>query len=312
MIWGALVADAAALGTHWIYNLEDLKAKYPDGIKGFEAPLPGHYHAGKQPGDQTHYGDAALVLLETVAQSGSFDPVAFGESFVTRMDPQNYSGYLDSATRGTLETYRQWAETHPGEAFDFQQGADDDQLASITSIAPVVALTLSDPQWVDTLTAATRVRQNNARAVAYVITHARILRELLQGIDLHSALHRVEEEAAKDPNFGLELKRRFSDAFARKHLSPEEATGQLGQSCPLISSFPSALAVAIQNPEDFADTILRVIRSGGDNAGRAAIVGAWLGASLGQDAIPAAWIERLSAKERISKAISTLQQNQEE
>ena len=42
MIWGQLVGDAAALGSHWIYNLSELKVAYPNGIHGFEIPKEGH------------------------------------------------------------------------------------------------------------------------------------------------------------------------------------------------------------------------------------------------------------------------------
>src|SRR5271166_2352818 len=65
---GQFVGDAAALGTHWIYNLTELQQLYPSGVSGFEAPKEGHYHFGKKPGDQTHYGDGALVLLESLAK----------------------------------------------------------------------------------------------------------------------------------------------------------------------------------------------------------------------------------------------------
>lgn len=54
----------------------------------------------------------------------------------------------------------------------------------------------------------------------------------------------------------------------------EKAALTLGQSCPLISSFPSALVVALKESEDFKTAILGVLRGGGDNAGRAAMVGA--------------------------------------
>ena len=63
-VMSQFVGDAAALGTHWIYNLTELQRLYPSGISGFEAPKEGHCHFGKEPGDQTHYGDSALVFLE--------------------------------------------------------------------------------------------------------------------------------------------------------------------------------------------------------------------------------------------------------
>jgi hypothetical protein len=73
-LWGRLVADAAALGSHWIYDLEHQRRQFPGGVHGFEKPPPGHYHGGKNPGDQTHYGDGALLLLDSVAEHGRPGP----------------------------------------------------------------------------------------------------------------------------------------------------------------------------------------------------------------------------------------------
>src|SRR6201997_5680205 len=75
-VWGQFVGDAAALGVHWIYDLSELSARFPGGVFGFEAPAAGDYHESKTPGDLTHYGDGALLLLESIAEHGSFDPRA--------------------------------------------------------------------------------------------------------------------------------------------------------------------------------------------------------------------------------------------
>jgi ADP-ribosylglycohydrolase len=136
--------------------------------------------------------------------------------------------------------------------------------------------------------------------------YAQILVELLAGTDLHSAIHRVQENAGKSPEFGDELAQRFKDVFERKHLSTTEATAQLGQSCPLKNSFPSALLAVVQTPDDFAETLLRVLAVGGDNAGRAAIAGAMLGAHLGYRAIPDSLRQQLVVKDRIAKAVAMI------
>ena len=299
MIWGQLVGDAAALGTHWIYNLSELAAVYPEGVDGFEEPKEGHYHFGKKPGDQTHYGDAALVLLESVAEEGKFNPVRFGRAFVGRLNPESYKGYIDHSTRGTIESKLNFEEVHPSLEFDFQRGADDDQLATATSIGPVIAAHFGHPDLMGIVEKVTRVRQNNARAVAYMKAHARILLELLKGRDIHSSLHRVEEIARKDSEFGPELRRKFESAFKLLSRSVEEATDKLGQSCPLISSFPSALHGLLQYRDSFERAVLDVIRAGGDNAGRAAMVGGWLGAHLGMEGIPEGWRKRLTKHDAI-------------
>src|SRR5688572_10477103 len=112
-IWGQFVGDAAALGTHWIYNLTEMKRAYPGGVQGFETPLEGHYHYGKHPGEFTHYGDAALLMLESVAGLGRFDAIDFGRRFVGKFGSGAYKGYIDKATRGTLENKAAFEEANP-------------------------------------------------------------------------------------------------------------------------------------------------------------------------------------------------------
>lgn len=305
-VWGQFVGDAVCLGSHWIYNLTELKKNFPDGIRGFEAPAEGHYHAGKLPGDQTHYGEAALLLLETVAERGRFDPVAFGRRFAGVMGSPDYRGYTDSATRGTLEALRIFQQENPGMPFAFQDGADDDQLATASRLAPVVVAHLDDDRLLAVVAAATRVCQSNARAVAYMRCHALLLRELFAGRDLHSAFHRVEEQLAGGEGFDGEILRKIRAAFQAKHLNVTEATLHFGQSCPLICSFPAAVQAAARYADQYPTAILEIARAGGDSAGRASLAGAWLGACLGVAGIPEAWRSRLRHRERIQAALDRL------
>ncbi len=305
MIWGQFLGDALCLGTHWIYNLEDLNAFYPE-LRGFEKPRPGHYHHGKEPGDFTHYGEAALLLLESVAECQGLDVTDFGRRFVSTFGSTQYHGYLDSATRGTLEKVPRDADGRVSADFAFQNGADDDQLATATSLAPVVAFYHQSAELDEQITRLTRVRQNHPRSIAYMKLHGRLLARLLAGVDLHSAVHQVQEDVSKDSDFGNELAIRFKEVFAKKHLTTIEATAQLGQSCPLKNSFPSALVAVIQTPDDFEGTLRRILAAGGDNAGRAAMAGAWLGAHLGMEKVPSAWCEKLRHRERIHTAIDKI------
>ena len=260
-IRGQFVGDAASLGAHWIYNLIEMKRAYPSGVQEFEAPLEGHYHYGKRPGEFTHYGDAALLMLQSVAELGRFDPVDFGKRFVEKFGSRSYKGYIDKATRGTLENKTAFEETNPGKPFDFQQGADDDQLATVSRLAPVVVAHLRDEDLMSVVESATRVCQNNPRAVAYNQAHALILVELLQGRDVHSAMHRAEEIIAKDPVYGAEIRKKIRAAMAVTSKSATDATMEFGQSCPLISSFPSSVQCFVKHSDSFQETILSTIRA---------------------------------------------------
>ena len=307
MVLGQFLGDAASLGVHWIYNTKDIESMYPNGLQGFEIPAEGHYHAGKLSGNLTHYGDAAWVLLEDLAEETTFVAASFGAAFVEKMDPsKGYKGYFDAATRGTLENFKNHLEVS-ADPFGFQEGADDDQLATISSLAVFIAFYIvrneglpdDRSEILEQVEALTRVRQNNDRAVAYNLAHARLLLELLAGRDIHSAFHHVEEQLATDATLDLEVRRKLKEAFELKHKSTVEATDLLGQSCPLICSFPSAVQATAKHNEDFQKAILETAQAGGDNAGRGALIGSWIGARLGADALPHEWIGKLNQSPRI-------------
>lgn len=305
-IWGQLAGDAACLGSHWIYDLDELDRTYPGGVEGFEAPSKGHYHDGKAPGDQTHYGDAALVMLHSVAELGRFDAADFGRRFMELMDSPDYTGYRDYATKKTLENYRRFLAEHPLEAFDFQRGGDDDQPATATRLAPVVAAHYRDADLLESVTAATRVCQNSCRAIAYMRCHALVLKGVFEGGDLACSLRKAGEAVMADPVFGPEVRRKIREAMDAAPHTVTTATRRFGQSCPLIHSFPAAVHAAFKHADDFAAAVLETARAGGDSAGRAAMIGSWLGASLGVDGIPEVWRRRLTAHDAIERDVERL------
>ena len=307
MVLGQFLGDAASLGVHWIYNTKEIEHLHPQGLQGFEVPAEGHYHAGKLAGDPTHYGDAAWVLLEALARETTFNVTTFGRAFVEKMDPgKGYSGYFDSATRGTLENYRNHLEVSQ-EPYDFQEGADDDQLATISLLAVLIGFYVARNGGIpadrtalfEQVKILTHVRQQNDRAVAYCQAHTRLLLELLAGRDIHSAFHHVEEQLDTEDKLDREVRRKLRDAFQLKHKGTVEATDFLGQSCPLICSFPSAVQATAKHNEDFQTAIIETVKAGGDNAGRAAMIGSWIGARIGVDELPQEWIRKLNRSEKI-------------
>lgn len=310
-IWGQLVGDAFCLGVHWIYDLQELRRVHPDGVHGFETPAADHYHAGKASGDQTHYGDAALLLLQSVAELGRVDAQDFGQRFVAKFGSPDYLGYRDHATKDTLSNAAAFAKDHPDKTFGYQQGADDDQLATVSRLAPVVALAvLQDIGQADLLSQVetiTRVTQNNPRAVAYAKADALVLAALLGGKTLHEALRGTQDAMAGiEPEHGKEVAEKFRAAADATILTVEDATQEFGQSCPLEHSFPSSVHCLVQHSTSYNDAMLANAAAGGDNAGRAAMIGAWSGAHLGVNAVPQVWRERLRASATVHAAVETL------
>ncbi|MGF1476807.1 MAG: ADP-ribosylglycohydrolase family protein [Geminicoccaceae bacterium] len=306
MMWAPLVSDAYCLGSHWIYGAEDFSKAFPEGAKGFDAPAPGHYHEAKSPGDMTHYGDAGLVLLESVAAAGELDPRHYGERFAALMEDDAYNGYRDHATKDTLANARRFKEAHPDRPFDWQQGADDDQNVTTSRLAPVVARHAHGPDLIDRVERAVRVCQNNDRAVAYACLHALMLQDVLAGVTLREALATQHDRLDRRTAFGAELAGSIDQVLA----SLGEATGpvaeRFGLSCPLVKALPAALHIALTHEQDLPAAIHASAEARGDNASRNGLIGAWLGAMHGLDAVPEAWRKRMNAGERIAKAVDAV------
>jgi ADP-ribosyl-[dinitrogen reductase] hydrolase len=207
----------------------------------------------------------------------------------------------------TLEKNQVFAQSHPTESFDFQQGADDDQLAAASRLAALVVRYWNDPTLMQVVEQATRVCQNKNSTVGYMKFNALLLSELFNRRDVHTAIRRAEEQTELvEPQFGQEIRRQTRLALEETLNDVIEATLTFGQACPLPDSFPSAIHALLKHSDDFESAILAVLSAGGDSAGRASMVGAWLGAHLGIAAIPKAWRVKLTQAVRISTAIEKI------
>jgi ADP-ribosylglycohydrolase len=70
-----------------------------------------------------------------------------------------------------------------------------------------------------------------------------------------------------------------------------------------------ALAIAVccaLTAEDFAEGVLRAVNHSGDSDSTGAICGNLLGAQLGEEAIPAAWLAELELREAIARLADDL------
>ena len=169
------------------------------------------------------------------------------------------------------------------------------------------ATPFASPNLPATIESLTRVCQNNPRAIGYMKFHGLLLVELFLGRDLHDALENVMVRVGPlTPHLTAELRQQTQKALAETEKEVTETTLEFGQACPLPQSFPSALHAFLKHSNDFESAILAMLRAGGDNAGRGAMLGSWLGAYLGVDAIPREWRTRLTGAPQISAALDKI------
>ncbi len=268
-ILGALVGDAAAMGLHWVYDTDEARRR---GGAAPEFLPPGQYHARRHAGDFTHYGDHAMVVLESLAETGRLDLDDYKRRMLARFGDRAYDGYLDKATKWLVAT---------------RTGADDDQAGCFAKLAPILAVHLDDPERDARLEAAIRVTHDNDLAVECGLAAAAAIRAAILGANPHGAVAAAVERGGE----GGRLARMALDA-GKDHLAFARKTGQ---ACPVGRSLPLALHAALSGP-DYAAAVRGTILAGGDSAGRLLVAGAIRGAT---DGVPDAWLARLRDRARI-------------
>ena len=295
LLEGALVADSLALGPHWIYEQDEIADNFGR-VTDLVAPAPDGYHPGKGRGDQTHYGDQVLVLMESLeACGGNFVMEDFARRW--REFWGESRAYRDHATKETL------VHLESGQGLT-QAGSGSIELGGPGRLAPLLlALREEDaPLIIAAARAQTALTHASPLALdtAEFITRAVFL--LLRGVSIPSALRTT----ANLPFKALPAADYLGRAEAVTTIPTVEAVEELGQSCPLDKALPAALAILLRHGDDLETALIENVMAGGDSAARGLVLGTILGAAHGQRAIPPRWIEGLEARARITAFLSTV------
>lgn len=308
-ILGALVADSAALGLHWLYDpariteIEAAKglvflrpdADYYAGSKGYFA------HGAKSPGDSTSYGETCLLMLKHLAKHGKFNRVGYQTEYCVHFGPGGaFVGYVDSPTRQTLHTL---SSIEPPE-FPAASGADDDQHPALAALPALVAAHIGTRDGLlGQIEEAVRVTNNNELAVAAARCSAVALFEVLQGAQIGQAL------ANALPFAGNTLSPLLEEALALPRLDGVGVAQRFGMSCHVAEGLPVIFHIA-QHATDYRDAVEFNIRAGGDSCGRSIVLGALVAAHWAQNSfespIPLPWLARYGKFAAAADALASL------
>lgn len=314
-ILGALTADAATLGLHWLYDAERLKTLQRQGSLAFRAPDPANYqgvtgyfaHAGKQVGDLSFYGESCRLMLAHLAKTGgNFERQLFQQEWLAAFGPGgHWVGYADRPTRLTVVRLLGYAKP---EDYPAISGADDDQLPALECI-PVIAAsqraghTRSRDELVSTVQQAVAVTHNHPQARDAATVAAIALDEVLSGTPLPQALLRATQAA------GDVLQPLLVEALALPVLDAPGAAARFGMPCHLHQGLPLLFHIA-HRASGFREAVEANILAGGDSCGRSLMLGALTAAHDAVRsskepsptlAVPIAWLSQLTGIAQIVK-----------
>jgi ADP-ribosylglycohydrolase len=286
MVKAALAADSLALGVHWIYDTDQIRSAHGR-VDLLLPPGPGSYHPTKKKGEFTHYGDQALALMASVAGHGRFD---LGMFF---MDWQNfftaYSGYMDSATKGTLKKIA-------GNLGPENCGSPSNDIAGAARMAPIVLCHRGDPGAVDqAVRAQTRMTHNDEATIDTAAFFATVCLAALEGTAPTETIRRLAEDEFSLSPVGMWALQGL-DAAGKDSLA---AVAGFGQSCHTTEAFAGVVQIIARYEQSPGEGIVQAVMAGGDNAARASLVGQVLAAYNGTDEAVDSWFEGLVEKERI-------------
>ncbi|EFJ50062.1 hypothetical protein VOLCADRAFT_89044 [Volvox carteri f. nagariensis] len=324
-VLGALVADAATMGLHWIYDLEKIRELVSEQGRSeepafFQPPSCPYYQY--ESGSLSPYGDELLPVLQymTIGPGSHRDGTLDGPGFAQYLAEYyaNYTGRLNKSSRAMMEALLQGGHGWP-ECGDPR----DTQANNFVKVVPLVARYAGQPgRLVGAVDAAVRAQQNNDEAVMYALVAALVLERVVLGSSISDATQWAADGA---PGSGVALSRSALEALravVRHHHSgtalrdllyapgSSSQAGSWGPSCANPGALQGALLGALQasplvrsrssdslmsggggggDDTAFARGVRANLLLGGDNCSRGILLGALLGAEAGLGAIPFSW-----------------------
>jgi ADP-ribosylglycohydrolase len=293
MVMASFAADSLALGAHWIYDTNEIDNRIGR-VENLLPPSSNGYHPNRQQGDFTHYGDQTLLLLESLVQHSGFSLSGFADGWLKTM--RNYDGYMDKASKTTLENLQ--AGQSPAES-----GAPSSDLGGAARIAPLIYYYQDD---LETLLKAARAQTTMTHAAAATADGAEFLAKttfkVLHGATPAAAIEENLDEGVSDMD--LDIRLRSSLDSVRKN--SREVIGRLGQMCGIAAALPGVVHLVLSYENDLETALIENVMAGGDSAARGLATGMILGAHLGIEAIPSEWLEGLRKRDQIVNLLKKL------
>jgi len=293
MVMAAFLADALALGAHWIYDTKSISQRYGR-IENFIKPDSNSYHPTREKGEFTHYGDQMFVLLESLAEKRIFDLQDFSDRWQRLF--KDYGGYIDQATRATLLGYA--SGKPPKDA-----GSFSDELAGASRMAPIVYLYRNDlEKMIRAARSQTIMTHNSAGTVESAEFFARVGWHVLNKMTPIEAIEHISKGWAADSIISSWIQA----GLRSKDMDSIQAISKFGQSCHTQEMFPGVIHLIAKYENDLKEALVQSVIAGGDSAARGMMVGMVLGAYQGPESLPEAWLSGLGKQREIAEFLDRI------
>ena len=248
-ILASLSADSYLLGSHWVYDEEQLQ-NLPIDWESLNPPQA-MWHKGKTAGDFTHYGDQSVFLLEYLQNHKTFDKKDFYSFWTSKMS--SYKGYIDGATRNALENI----------------GSANNDLSICGRIAPLLLVASSKDTFLHDISELVTITHNSELAKTATKFFAELLWDTKENQDLQGNIQKLKQ------NYPTLLKW-IDDGVASKTQDTFSVIRDFGPACGIDGGFAGAIHL-LSLGDDFKTTMQKNAKAGGDSSARGMAVAMILG-----------------------------------
>jgi ADP-ribosylglycohydrolase len=294
MVLASFVADSLALGAHWIYDTDQLDREIGR-VTDLLPPPQGSYHPTKKRGEFTHYGDQTFHLLQHLAEHrGHFSLPVYARAWYSFCT--NSPGYMDRATKASLQNIEAGKEPD-------LCGSSSTDLGGPARIAPLVYCYRENlPGMLAAVKAQTALTHNGPGVVDGALFLAASCHAILHGATPREAFLQAQENGIDDIDLDLRLRKCLDLPGG----SIRQAVKEFGQMCSINAALPGAVYTVLQHGNNLEEALIETVMAGGDSAARGMVVGMLLGAALGEEKIPARWLNGLARYQEIKTALEML------
>jgi ADP-ribosylglycohydrolase len=324
MVWGSFIGDALAMPVHWYYDRAALHRDYGT-VRDYlppRNPHPGsilwrseytalnargeilhdqaeywgrrdiHYHQFLRAGENTLNLQLAKVLMESLVARGSYEPDGYLQRYTEFMltPGQHRDTYVEECHRKFFTAYARG--TAPRKC-----AGSDIHIGGLAHVGILCAFRASDAK-----AARAAVREHitlthrSDEVLAAGDALAQILCDTAAGGDLRTAIFQHGADW---------FSKRKAEQWSRE---PDEVVigHRVSPACYIADAFPASLYLAWKYAGDFESGVIANANVGGDNCHRGAVVGALLGAAVGESGIPPRFIGELHGTGPLRAQIESL------
>ena len=270
LVLTSLVTDTYCLGTHWIYD-ENQLINNDINWEELNAPMA-IWHKGKSAGDFTHYGDQNYWLYEFLKDKNCFDEKEFLDFWFEKM--KTYTGYIDGASRNTILNIENGV---------VPSGANSHDLSIVGRVVPLLKVSKTKEEFLQNVGKFVKLTHNSKEALQSADFFANLLLLVLENNEIEKSI--------------LELKNSYDSFFQEmiekginsKNSDTFETIRTFGPACDINSGFSGVIHLLCKY-DNLKDMLVANSKAGGDTSARAMVASVIFLANKQISEIPKNWL----------------------